>query len=1690
MSREPSDTSSDGQGEGNARKSVDALVLPDVADYLEFSATYEQNFAERLLAASQADDGLSVLYKSSRSIIVEEFENKTNAVVLSKAEEPQRSAVLVDTVRAAVDFYTRPWKSVALDSSMLSYPANIPALLQTEKLGVFEPIRNVFHLPRIPFQAEGVARHFLVQNLCLRSPAAYAEEPVVVSVSVWDREMGQKVTSDMSFCLPGSKTKEDQLSPRLQEAAKQRTRRTVFSVQSASRDVFFVFMMYRLFRSQGTYGDKKTTVAGPPVSSMMADEALSELWEPFGVALCPTLREGDRAGYVSARGGATFKALEPLAGHVELTSVFEFRSPSITTLLEYLNNKGSSATRMDATLSLDVEVDWSSLSCEAFLDGAVAVSSPFSKPPLNVSVAARNTLFLYPLRILGSPSMFPADAAILIRVSFRPSLNCDPILLQQQSTISGASLGETLAMRSAVADCQSNCGEFLDEFCLELPLVLESGATIVFEILQLARKSGKETRLYRLNVPLFIDHTRIMPNGDHSVLLGIKADTEYASLTSGDTLNLPALKFASRFESSVYLSDLSTCTALKHLASATPVISNVANVPRMIERVNFPILLSGLLRVVYLSGKVQPTMATTAFGEVVNLLDRLHMNFPDSSSHHHPFLASYASHMFAPPAADFASVLMDVWYSMLTEPPSRDLLAKMSLSRTWVLLDILMKSIALSKSFSEADAAQDELSKPLSKMKKVSRTDDLDFSTFDQSKPTQGKPASIPSLGLRASVIGGISVNSSPVSSPQMIRKRLTESQSDMAVGESRRRGIEDLASSIATVRYMPEEFEAQFRMILAKLLQLTKCYESSESAELSILEIGKTVRFAFACMNRGFCLDLLRYTLACMDSLGWSLLVSNMLTVVFSMDDDFLSNNMPAMLGLGQMSEYETESWLRFPLVGILVERLKADLADERMASSNLIWLMVALLARHNEMPSLAVCEDDAEGEDEEEEGSAEDDLEGPSAAQRTTLRRHAVMSMYFQFVHMTLEMFASSQLTLDPAVPNSTPWFTCSLYILTQISTEMRHMWFFVESVSGINSFFNFLLAGCKLVRGTSAMNETCMQILDLVSDFARESLTGSSAHAPHVFSLLNCLFDMSSELEGTEIVTRLFATAEMIAEQNLATMFDEQHAPYVQMLVIPCIAMCNSPNDYLRESGAKFLWSLIQSNDAYRGTFVQVRLACTIAISRLVTEKKAGDTFLLKRALDSVITLASSARLELREQISEMMNRLYEVLKSTRQLSTFDDEPEMKVDICFRISEGYSGSPDLRVTWLKIVGALHKGNKDFSEAAQAYLGVAYLIAQYLDLTEHLPPGLEHAQSQLLLICPYLQSKDFVGISRDDVDNNATALRLEVWTLDGFGEVLFESAQLLGDAGLHEWSITCYNMLIALRTPQGQHLELLKAYAGAQMACKNILKSAKAPVAEAKFFRVRFVGLSFGQLNGKAYVYRGDSTQRLMDFSTFLQKRCQDNATAYGASKVELLGNDNDSKELEKQRDVLYLQIARVYPTSTSRVCSEFLLDMAFSDEKKQQQLVASQGRKKLYFTTALPFPAFARRVEILDTRTVILTPLQNALQLLNERVQNVRDATESNSATLISGLLHGSIFTVLNEGPEAVAAAFLGEGAHGEEIDELRRLAGDFVRLTGESLAVHGRLMSKDMGQWQQLAEEKFQGLKERMDKYLKE
>jgi hypothetical protein len=174
-----------------------------------------------------------------------------------------------------------------------------------------------------------------------------------------------------------------------------------------------------------------------------------------------------------------------------------------------------------------------------------------------------------------------------------------------------------------------------------------------------------------------------------------------------------------------------------------------------------------------------------------------------------------------------------------------------------------------------------------------------------------------------------------------------------------------------------------------------------------------------------------------------------------------------------------------------------------------------------------------------------------------------------------------------------------------------------------------------------------EVWRTVLALVTDFTALPVAAQQAtlFAEPMFALLQYLFE-SCEAVSDAVLPQLFAAAESVVRLNRELLFDEQK--YCQILVLPTLTLCNVESDARRDKAARFLWWLIGLNDEQKGSFGQVRLACTIAISRLVAENKASDTYRLKKSLDSVVA-SSTAKPHLSAELAEMMTRLFNVLKS---------------------------------------------------------------------------------------------------------------------------------------------------------------------------------------------------------------------------------------------------------------------------------------------------------------------------------------------------------------------------------------------------------------------------------------------------------
>lgn len=332
------------------------------------------------------------------------------------------------------------------------------------------------------------------------------------------------------------------------------------------------------------------------------------------------------------------------------------------------------------------------------------------------------------------------------------------------------------------------------------------------------------------------------------------------------------------------------------------------------------------------------------------MLDRLHMSFPDSSSSHHPFLLSFASHMFSPPGPKFEDSLLSVWMMVIEQLPTPGFLEKMTLSRVWVLLHLLVKygffffafffswiviarSIMLSKSLGEIHAAQESLvpaSLPASGVQGLRArrgTVSSPHASSDNSKE----------LSLFASGSHSLTISSSPshnrspsvshsvasASSPQMVRRAAAAPPTVAAPSESL--PVSAPKPTMAELRRVSDGMQLQFKPLLGRLIAFTKQFESTESAQLSILELGGVLRSTFTCLDRGFCLDTLTFVLACMDAAGWSDWTSSLLSVVFGPGTGFVALNMPvATYTIANSSDHIKLAETNHPFIALIVSRLK----------------------------------------------------------------------------------------------------------------------------------------------------------------------------------------------------------------------------------------------------------------------------------------------------------------------------------------------------------------------------------------------------------------------------------------------------------------------------------------------------------------------------------------------------------------------------------------------------------------------------------------------------------------------------------------------------------------------------------------------------------------------------------------------
>ena len=58
----------------------------------------------------------------------------------------------------------------------------------------------------------------------------------------------------------------------------------------------------------------------------------------------------------------------------------------------------------------------------------------------------------------------------------------------------------------------------------------------------------------------------------------------------------------------------------------------------------------------------------------------------------------------------------------------------------------------------------------------------------------------------------------------------------------------------------------------------------------------------------------------------------------------------------------------------------------------------------------------------------------------------------------------------------------------------------------------------------------------------------------------------------------------------------------------------------------------------------------------------------------------------------KVRELVFNLHMILSDTVKMKAVEEDPEMLVDLMYRIAKGYQNSPDLRLTWLQNMATKH--------------------------------------------------------------------------------------------------------------------------------------------------------------------------------------------------------------------------------------------------------------------------------------------------------------------------------------------------------------------------------------------------------------
>ncbi|XP_076977876.1 dedicator of cytokinesis protein 6 isoform X1 [Tamandua tetradactyla] len=557
----------------------------------------------------------------------------------------------------------------------------------------------------------------------------------------------------------------------------------------------------------------------------------------------------------------------------------------------------------------------------------------------------------------------------------------------------------------------------------------------------------------------------------------------------------------------------------------------------------------------------------------------------------------------------------------------------------------------------------------------------------------------------------------------------------------------------------------------------------------------------------------------------------------------------------------------------------------------------------------------------------------------------------------------------------------------------------------------------------------------------------------------------------------------------------------------LCLRLLRHCGSRVSTIRTHASASLYLLMRQNFEIGNNFARVKMQVTMSLSSLVGTTQNFSEGHLRRSLKTILTYAEEdvglRDSNFAEQVQDLMFNLHMILTDTVKMKEHQEDPEMLIDLMYRIARGYQGSPDLRLTWLQNMAGKHAELGNHAEAAQCMVHAAALVAEYLALLEdsrYLPVGCVSFQNISSNVLEESAVSD--DILSPDEEGFCSGKHFTELGLVG---LLEQAAAYFTMGGLYEAVNEVYKTLTPILEAHRDYKKLAAVHGKLQEAFTKIMhQSSGWERVFGTYFRVGFYGARFGDLDEQEFVYKEPSITKLAEISHRLEEFYTER---FGEGLVAIIKDSNpvDKSKLEPQK--AYIQITYVEPYFDTYELKDrvtyfdrnyglrtFLFCTPFTPDGRAHGELPEQHKRKTLLSTAHAFPYIKTRIRVCHREETVLTPVEVAIEDMQKKTRELAFATEQDppDAKMLQMVLQGSVGPTVNQGPLEVAQVFLTEIPEDPKLfrhhNKLRLCFKDFCKKCEDALRKNKALIGPDQKEYHRELERHYCRLREALQPLL--